>query len=225
MSFIKFLVGVTIFLLSNFTFAQNNLTQFEIDSIYKNVLEGGLKQDFLKFTRLTSENEIASCEIEFQKIVSYTRNAKKEIHVVKGSLNSHYFKEKYQTVVSLKVNPLKLIEEKLNTEEVWQKQKPYFSTIIYSGTNLNQFKYADFECETGGSCIAYSDDKKLKMSEALTNFKNNNTKIIFNFEKGSYDRVVDLTKISKDFEDIRLKFAQCHLEILDKIAKEIKELK
>ena len=224
MSLIKVLVGTTIILLSNFSLAQNNLTQSQIDSIYKTILEGGQKEDFMKFTRLTSENEIKSCELEFQKITSDRRNKKEELHVVKGSLASHYFKEKLRSVVSLKVSPLKLIDENLGTDSVWQIQRPNFATIIYGKTNFNQFKFTENDCETGGICIGYADDSKLTISEAIADYKNKNMKIIFNFEQGSYDRTIDLSKITKDYEKTRLEFLNCHLEILDKIRKEMKAL-
>jgi hypothetical protein len=225
MKLINYSFALVILGLHDFSNAQNTLTQSQIDAIYKTVFEEGQKQDFLKFTKLTSEGEIKSCELEFQKITSDKRNKKEEIHVVKGSLSSHYFKEKFRPITSLKVSPLKLIDENFNSDGVWQIQKPYFATFFYSGTNFNQFKFTENDCETGGICIGYVDDSKFKMTEAITELKNKEMKVIFNFEKGTYDRTIDLSKIEKNFEKIRMDFMQCHMEILDAIRKEIRALK
>jgi hypothetical protein len=161
-------------------YAQTKLNESLITSIKNTVLDGARKQDFLIFTRLTSESEIKSCELEFQKTISDTRGKKEEIYVVKGSLSSHYFKDRFRGIASLKVNPLRLNLDKIENleglENAWVVVKPKFATVIVGQNNLNSFKYTEFECETGGLCTAFADDDKFRLTKSLIDPKSIKTK-------------------------------------------------
>ena len=219
--FLRTLILV-IFLICNFSFAQtSSLTHSQILMLKGVLLEELKKQDFLNFSRLTSENEIRSCEIEFQKTIVDKRGKQEEIYVVKGSLSSHYYKDKFRSVASLKVSPSKLNLENIksldNLDNAWIIEKPNYATILLGDKNFNVFKYSDFECETGGLCTAYADDEKLRLTQILLNPKLNTLKIVFNFEKDTYDKTIEVSKISNEYPKIKNSFMSCQLEIIEKI--------
>jgi len=216
-----------LFVSQGIAFADTKLTSNQINRIKQNVFETSSKQDFVTFTRLTSESDIKSCELEFQKTLSDTRGMGEEIYVVKGSLSSHYIKDKFRNVVMLKVNPAKLNLEKIESLEkmgsAWTIVKPDFSTAILNGTNLRNFENSSFECDSGGLCVAFADDEKLRLTQTLMSKKQNSLKIVFNFEKGSYDKSFEVSNLSKNYPIDKASFNVCQLEILEKIRVDMKE--
>jgi hypothetical protein len=202
---------ITIALFSGETYAQFSANEVKI--LNNEIYEKFVKENFVKFNRVTKEGVIYSCELEFQNIYRDFRAKQGSPIYTVGSFSVNYKKGK-SLFYFLKVVPS---EMDLNLQK-WNTLNPAFTNISVKNESLEKYKASDFNCETGGKCSVYPDTE-LKITELLFSGNVFDSEITLTLNKGGMDYNFKLSSLlpAQNIEKEKLKFNSCTMEILDKV--------
>jgi hypothetical protein len=204
-----------IFLLSMLgysVFAQES--DSEVNELNSMVYSNIVKDNFIKFHRVTKEGKISSCQLEYQYAYRDFYSQKGAVIVVKGSFSQMYTKGILGYLS--KITPYKW---SLKTQEL-SKVFPAYVGIFINNFDLVNYRKGDFLCEDNGKCTAYVD-KDGEISQAI--IKNSEIEVKFSLVKGGMDNEFKIFSLSKKIDsDISKKhFLNCMEEIFERTLKDL----
>ena len=156
-------------------------TKQVLDTVNNMVYETIVKDNFIKLNKVTSEGELASCELEFQYSYRDFRAHKGATVMVAGSFSQMYSKGKNIGFL------LKLVPNLSDvTKQTWTIVNPEYVNLYAGGRSIDKFKIQEFTCENGGKCIAYVDEA-LELTLAASDPFPFDAQIKFSLNKGGMD--------------------------------------
>ena len=158
---IKILIVGLMLIASGNTYSESKLSTSEVNKINalnQDIHASLLKENYIKFNRVTSKGSLYSCELEFQN--SYRDNRDSQDGVIRtvfsvGSFSTSYYPEKHNLLSALKVIPSVL---NLKTQQ-WETLYPPYLDIFINDEGLEKFKIVEHQSENGGKLIGYGDKK------------------------------------------------------------------
>lgn len=202
---------ITIALFSEQTYAQFSTN--EVNILNNEIYEKLVKDNFIKFNRVTREGVIYLCELEFQNTYRDIRAKQGSPIYTVGSFSIMYSKGQ-NLAYALKVVPS---EYDLNFKK-WNVLNPAYTNIAIRNKSLEKYKIADSSCEMGGKCSVYSDTE-LNITKILFSENVFDSEITLTLNKGGMDYSFKLSSLlpAQNIEKEKLKFNSCTMEILDKV--------
>ena len=188
-----------------------------LDTVNNMVYETIVKDNFIKLNRVTSQGELASCELEFQYSYRDFRAHKGATVMVAGSFSQMYTKGKNIGFL------LKLVPNLSDVaKQTWTIVKPEYVNLYAGGKSIDKFKIEDFTCENGGKCIAYVD-KTLELTLAASDPFPFDAQIKFSLNKGGIDNSFLMSSLLpvNESENVRTEFTVCMSDIVKKVANDI----
>jgi|GEM_PF-7113809 hypothetical protein len=210
---------ITIALFSGKIYAQFSTN--EINILNNEIYEKLVKENFIKFNRVTREGVISSCELEFQNTYRDIRAKQGSPIFTVGSFSVNYNKGKNLSYF-LKVVPSEI---DLNLQK-WNVLKPAYTNISVKNKSLEKYKIADSNCDMGGKCSVYADTE-LKITTLLVSENVFDSEITLTLNKGGMDYSFKLSSLlpAQNIEKERMKFNNCTIEIIDKVKDDLEAIK
>lgn len=179
-------------------------------------------QDLL-FTAGTRQGELASCELNFSYPYVDHRAYKGAPLIVRGSVNSNFFKDKPFNYL-LKVTPIRLLFDAKSREFSYKVLTPAAASMKINGQVIQSYKIKEFTCEDKGFCVAYAGkpaDAGLSLIKTSLDKTPFDAEIFFSASKNGFDESFKLSELKpedpkKTNEQIRYEFSQCLLDLVQK---------
>lgn len=181
------------------------------------------KAQDLSFRTGTRQGELASCELVFSYPYRDYRARKGAPIIVRGSVNSNYFKGKTFNYL-LKVMPIRLVFD-VNTKQFSnQVLTPAAASMKINGVSVEANRVATMECEDKGLCVGYAGkpaDAGLALMKTSLDTVPFDAQIFFSASKDGFDESFKLSDLKpedlkKSNEQMRYEFSQCLLDLVQK---------
>lgn len=177
----------------------------------------------LTFKAGTRQGEFASCELVFSYPYIDHRAYKGAPLIVRGSVNSNFFKDKPFNYL-LKVTPIRLLFDVKSREFSYKVLTPAAASMKINGQIMQSYKIQEFTCEDKGFCVAYSGkpaDAGLSLIKTSLDKTPFDAEIFFSASKNGFDESFKLSELKPEDpkrtnEQIRYEFSQCLLDLVQK---------
>lgn len=177
----------------------------------------------LSFRAGTRQGELASCELIYSYPYRDYRGHKGAPLIVRGSINSNYFKDKTFNYL-LKVVPIRLIFDPKSKEFGHLVLAPAEASMKINGQGLESYRLNTFKCEDKGLCVSYAGkaaDAGLSLMKASLDTMPFDAQIFFSASKNGFDESFRLSDLKpenpkKSNEQLRYEFSQCLLGLVEK---------
>ena len=171
----------------------------------------------------TRQGELASCELVFSYPYIDNRAYKGAPLIVRGSVNSNYFKDKTFNYL-LKVTPIRLLFDVKSREFSYKVLTPAAASMKINGQTIQSYKIQEFACEDKGLCVAYAgkaDDAGLSLIKTSLDTVPFDAQIFFSASKNGFDESFKLSELKpedpkKSNEQLRYEYSQCLLNLVQK---------
>lgn len=197
-----------------------NASQEAVDQAVWSVAQ---KAQDLSFKVGTRQGELASCELIFSYPYIDNRAYKGAPLIVRGSVNSNYFKDKTFNYL-LKVKPIRLMFDVKSREFSYKVLTPAAASMKINGQTMQSHKIQEFTCEDKGFCVAYAGkpaDAGLSLIMASLDKTPFDAQIFFSASKNGLDESFKLSELKpedpkRSNEQMRHEFSQCLLDLVQK---------
>jgi len=159
MKIMRKLLIAGLMLVSSVAYSGSKLSTSEVNKINTlnyDIHESLVKENYIKFNRVTSKGSLYSCELEFQNSYRDVRGLKdgvmRTVFSV-GSFSVMYTPEKHVIGALLKVIPSVFF---IKTQQ-WEKLYPPYLDIFISENALEKYKLGEIKGDIGGKLVAYGD--------------------------------------------------------------------
>ena len=181
------------------------------------------KAQDLSFKAGTRQGELASCELVFSYPYIDNRAYKGAPLIVRGSVNSNYFKDKTFNYL-LKVTPIRLLFDVKTREFSYKVLTPAAASMKINGQTMQSYKIQEFTCEDKGFCVAYAGkpaDAGLSLIKTSLDKTPFDAQIFFSANKNGFDESFRLSELKpedlkKTNEQMRHEFSQCLFDLVQK---------
>jgi hypothetical protein len=177
----------------------------------------------LSFRAGTRQGELASCELIYSYPYRDQRAYKGAPLIVRGSVNSNFFKDKTFNYL-LKVTPIRLLFDVKTKEFSYKVLTPAAASMKISGRSIQDFKTAELQCEDKGLCVGYAgkpSDAGLSLIKASLDTVPFDAQIYFSASRNGFDESFKLSDLKpedpkKTNEQLRYEFSQCLLDLVQR---------
>lgn len=177
----------------------------------------------LSFKAGTRRGELASCELIYSYPYRDQRAYKGAPLIVRGSVNSNFFKDKTFNYL-LKVTPFKLLFDVKTKEFSYKVLTPAAASMKINGQTIQSYQTAEFKCEDEGWCVGYAGkaaDMGLSFIKTSLDTVPFDAQIFFSASKGGFDESFKLSELKsedtkKTNEQLRYEFSQCLLSLVQR---------
>lgn len=199
-----------------------NGTIAQEEALIRSVSEQIKAQEELRFTRVTREGELASCELTFDTSFRDRRANQGRPVVVMGSIASMYAEGKYPSVtLKVKTNVMDL-----QGSPPWRPVQPAFADAVIGQLALKPYRVGGFECEGGGLCQMFVD-QGMAHYKAILDARRLEIELRLSLAKGGMDQSIKLSSVgpTKAARAALDEYQACTYEVLNKTLADLAKAK
>ncbi len=210
------------------TYSDKKITVSEantLNQLNSIIYESLIKENFIKFNRLTRKGLLVGCELEFQNTYRDTRGLKDSVMRTvfsAGSFSLSYDTDRHSFWVLLKIIP-SVINIKNEVEKIY----PPYLDIFINDESFEKYKLNDHECEMGGKCSFYATKKLgVDLYESILKNQPFDGEVKLSLIKDGMDTSFKLSSLitHENWLKESEKFTKCNLELGDLATNEFKQL-